>query len=402
MENSKIATVPPMGPKFFGRGGHRGRGIYRPSRRGAFENGKTDTRAQLASVSGSATKQERKEYSSSTQTTATSPEHFRDRGKPELKIMPVLTYADGTMTTAPDVNGNTVPVTHCGTSTGMQTSRAERSNSLTQVQAQTQAQSSRAVRSNSLVQAQGAHTVQCSHVESLNSLAQTHGSRVEEPDSLAQTKSAHTLQSSNEHPMLNLSATVGTSVDVGAPMIQRKSAGIFNDATYRSSFEMAAPPKPSATTQHGPAYHLENRGFSAPRTTPQNDRFVNNIDTWSYPCLTPAQTLEFKTPASQSRNLFAMSVSPLDTSSRGTSTPHGVLLNTTPSRIGSQGKGTTYGFGQVPEKLRTPDSSPLAARGQLAQQLDTPHSAFRLDQADQDQEESKLKPHWVSVLVDNE
>lgn len=401
MENSKIATVPPMGPKFFGRGGHRGRGTYRPARRGAFENVKTDSRAQPASVPGSATKQERKEYSSSTQTAASSPEHFRDRGKPELKMMPVLTYADGTMTTAPDMDGNTVPVTHGETLAGMQTSRFERSNSLTQAQTQAQAQVQhpRAVRANSLLQAQSVHTVQDPRAESFNSLAQTHGSRVEEPDSLAQTKSGHTLQSSR--PMLNPSATVSTSVDVGAPIIQRKSGSIFNDTTYRSSFEMAAPPKPSAAAQHASAPYLEHHNSSTPRTMAQSNRFVNNADTWSYTSLTPTQGVEPKTPVSQSRSLFALPTSPLDTSSYGTSTPHGVLLNATPSRFGSRGRNTTYGFTQVPERLRTPDSSPLAAI-QVAQQLDTPRSAFRLDQADQDQEESKLKPHWVSMLVDNE
>lgn len=399
MENSKIATVPPMGPKFFGRGGHRGRGTYRSGRRGAFENGKPDSRAQPASVPGSASKQERNEYSSSLQITATSPEHFRDRGKPELKMMPVLQYADGTMTTAPDMNGNIIPVTDCGTRTGMQTSRVERSNSLL---TQAQAQSSRAVRSNSLVQAQDVHTVQGSHAEPSNSLAQIHGSRVEESHSLAQTKSGYTLQSSNQPPVLIPSATVGTSVDIGAPIIQRKSGSIFNDTTYRNSFEMAAPPKPSTAAQHASASNVAHHGFSTPRTMRTTDRFVNNVDTWSYSRSTPAQAIQPKTPVSQSHGSYELSTSPLDNSSYGTSTPHGVRLAITPSRVVTHGKGTTYGFGQVPEKLRTPDSSPLAARAQLAQQSDTPRSAFRLGQTDEGQEENKLKPNWVSMLVDNE
>lgn len=398
MENSKIATVPPMGPKFFGRGGHRGRGTYRSSRRGAFENGKTDSRTQPVLMPGSANKQERKEHNSSTQTTTASPEHFRDRGKPELKMMPVLTYADGTMTTAPDMNGNIVPVTHCDASPGMQTSRVERSNSL--IQAQAQILSSRTARPNLLNQAQNVHTVQGSRAESYNSVAQTHGSHVGESGSLAQTKSGHTLQSS--HPVLNPSATVSTSIDVGAPIIQRKSGSIFNDTTYRSSFEMAAPPKPLAAAQYASASHLEHHSPSTPRARAQSNQSVNNIDIWSYTFLTRTQTVVPKTPVSQSRSLFALSASPLDTSSHGTSTPRGVPLYTTPGHVGSQGKSTTFGFAQVPERLRTPDSSPLAARVQLAQQLDTPRSAFRVDQADHDQEESKLKPHWVSMLVDNE
>ena len=135
------------------------------------------------------------------------------------------------------------------------------------------------------------------------------------------------------------------------------------------------------------------------RTT---DRFVNNVDTWSYIGSTPTQAVQPKTPVSQSRSSYELSASPLDTSSYGTSTPHGVLLAITPSRVGSRGKNTTYGFGQVPEKLRTPDSSPLTARVQLAQQSDTPRSAFRLGQADEGQEQNKLKPNWVSMLVDNE
>jgi hypothetical protein len=112
-----------MGPKTFGRGGHRGRGGYKSSRRATLENGKTDSRPRPSSVPGSATKHEHKEVDYSTQTNATSPEHYRDRGKPELQVLPVLKYPDGSMTTAPDMDGKTVPVTRFD---NMQILRGER------------------------------------------------------------------------------------------------------------------------------------------------------------------------------------------------------------------------------------------------------------------------------------
>ena len=89
----------------------------------------------------------------------------------------------------------------------------------------------------------------------------------------------------------------------------------------------------------------------------------------------------------------------MDTSNYGTPTPQGVRLPSTPSRVGSL---STFGFGQVPEKLRTPDSSPLAAGIQLAQQAGSPGPASGHGHGDNDQEEDILKPHWVSMLVDNE
>lgn len=393
MENSKIATVPPMGPRSFGRGGHRGRGAYKSGRRGTFENGKNESRTQPASVPGSATKQERKDATYSTQSTATSPEHCRDRGKPELQIMPVLRYADGSMTTAPDMTGKTVPVTHCESLAGMQTSRAERSSSLTQALAQ----SFRDARSNSLVQAQTVHTVQSPRAETVDLLAQTHGSCAENSNSLAQTQSGYTLQSSNMRPALQTPATFDTSYPGSAAIIQRKS-GLFEDVIDRTSFEMAPPPKPSAP-QRSSASYLEHHSFDTPRALPNSNKFSSNVDSWAYSCLTPPHAAEPKTPVSQSRSLYELSISPMDTSTYGTPTPQGVRLPSTPSRVGSL---STFGFGQVPEKLRTPDSSPLAARIQLAQQADSPGPASRHGYGDNGQEEDILKPHWVSMLVDNE
>jgi hypothetical protein len=379
MENSRIATVPPMGPKTFGRGGHRGRGGYKSSRRGTLENGKTDSRPQPSSVPGSATKHERKEVDYSTQTSATSPEHYRDRGKPELQILPVLKYADGTMTTAPDMDGKTVPVTRLD---NMRILRGERANSLTQAPVQ----SSGAARSSSMVQAQNIHTVQSSRAEKLNSLAQA--------------QDGHTLQSSNLIPISQNRTTLDTSFDSRDSVVQRKSSSVFNDAFRGSSYGMAPPPKPFAI-QHGPASNLEHHSFSTPRTMPDSSRFTSNVDTWSYGHTTPSRQVEPKTPVSQSRSLYEVSTSPMETSPYATSTTHGVRLPSTPSRVGSQGK-SNYGFGQVPEKLRTPDSSPLAARIQLAQQMETTRPAFGLGHADQGQEEGSVQPRWVSMLVDHE
>jgi hypothetical protein len=392
MENSKIATVPPMGPKFFGRSGYRGRGGYKSSRRGTFENGKTDTRTQPSSAPGSAIKQELKEADCSTQTNATSPEHIRDRGKPEVQILPVLMYADGTMTTAPDMNGKTVPVTRAEGLVDIQTSRAERTNSLTQAPAQ----SYRAARSDSLVSAQSVHVTQRSRDDTLGSLAQTQGSRAEKPNSMTQTQSGHTMQSSNMLAATHTPATLDTSI----PISQRKSSSIFDEAVDGSSFEMAPPPKPSAT-QLACSSHSEHHSFSTPRTMPSS-RFSSNVDTWSYTgCLTPPRAVQPNTPVSQSRSLYGLSTSPMETSPYATPTTHGVRLPSTPSRVGSEGK-ITYGFGQVPEKLRTPDSSPLAARIQLAEQADTPRPVFGRGHGDQVQGEDMHQPHWVSVLVDNE
>ena len=394
METSKIATVPPMGPKFFGRGGHRGRGTYRSNRRGTLENGRT----QPASAPGSATKQERKEATFSTQSTAASPEHCRDRGEPQLQIMPVLRYADGSMTTAPDVNGKTVPVTRCESLAGMQTSRAERSTSLTQTQAQ--AQSFRGARSNSLVQAQNVHAVQSPRTEASFSLAQTQSPRAERSNSLVQTHSGYTLQSSNKLPVLKTPATVDTSYPGSALFVQGKSGSVFDDAVDRSSFGLAPPPKPSAT-QLGSMSYSEHHSISTPRTMPSSNKIFNNVDSWSYSCLTPPHAVEPKTPVSQTRSLYEITTSPLDASPYGTPTTQGVRLPSTPSRVGSVGK-STLGFGQVPEKLRTPDSSPLPARIQLAQPFETPGPASRLSHGEHEHAEEIHKPHWVSVLVDNE
>jgi hypothetical protein len=396
MENSRIATVPPMGPKTFGRGSHRGRGGYKSGRRATLENGKTDNRPQPSSVPGSTTKYERKEVDHSTQANATSPEHYRDRGKPELQVLPVLKYPDGSMTTAPDMDGKTVPVTRFDNLVNMQTLRGERANSLTQAPVQ----SSRAARSNSLLQAQNIHTVQSSRAETHDSLAQNQGFRVEKFNSLAQTQGGHILQSSNLNPISQNRATLDTSFGSRDPVVQRKSSSVFNDAYRGSSYEMAPPPKPFAT-QHGPASNSEHHSFSTPRTMPDSSRFPSNVDTWSYGHTTPSRQVEPKTPVSQSRSLYELSTSPMETSPYATPATHGVRLSSTPSRVESQGK-SNYGFGQVPEKLRTPDSSPLAARMQLAQQMETPRPAFGLGHADHGQEEGNVQPRWVSMLVDHE
>ncbi|KAI4728432.1 hypothetical protein E4T49_03713 [Aureobasidium sp. EXF-10728] len=370
MEHSKIATVPPMGPKFLSRGGYRGRGTYRSTRRGTIENGKTDSRTQPASVPGSATKQEAKEIVRSTQTNATSPENHHDRGEPELQILPVLKYADGSMTTVPDVHGKTKPVTPHKSRTDTKTSLNKEFNFQSQAQVQTQ------------------------------------GPRADQSNSLAQTQSGHTLQSSNMPPVMYTPATVGTSFPSNG-QVKCKNGSIFDEGGVdRTSFEMPPPPKPSVS-QHGSASHSEYR--STPRTMPNGNRFFENVDTWSYSSVTPPRQLVApKTPVSQSRSLYELSTSPMETSPYGTPTPHGVrLLSTssgvrlpsTPSRVGSRGK-STFGFGQVPEKLRTPDSSPLTARIQLAKHADTPRPSSKLGHAEQ--EEDGNKPHWVSMLVDKE
>ncbi|KAH0366634.1 hypothetical protein KCU65_g5273, partial [Aureobasidium melanogenum] len=375
MEHSKIATVPPMGPRVFGRGGYRGRGTYRPARRGTIEHGKSDGRTQPVSMPGSATKQEGQETVCA-ESNATSPEQHHDRGKPELQILPVLKYADGTMTTAPDAHGKTLPVTPHKKLASRDLSLAEKSNLL----GQAQAQSSRA--------------------DASHSLSWVQGSRAERSNSLAQTHSGHTMQSSNVPPVMRNSATVGTSFPSNKQIIQRKSGSIFNEGgNNRISFEMPPPRKPSLS-QHDPALYSEHHSFSTPRTMPGN-RFMHNIATWSYESVTPPQPVAPKTPVSQSRSLYELTTSPLDNSIYGTPTRHGVRLPSTPSRVGSQSR-MTYGFGQVPEKLRTPDSSPLPARIQLAQHIDTPRPASRLGDADHEQEEGNNKPHWVSMLVDNE
>jgi hypothetical protein len=394
MENSRIATVPPMGPKTFGRGGHRGRGGFRISRRGTLENGKTDSRPQPSSVPGSATKHERKEVNCSTQTNATSPEHYRDRGKPELQILPVLKYADGGITTAPDMDRKTVPITHYDNVTNIQTLRGEKANSLTQAPVQ----SSRAARSDSLVQAQNIH--KSSRAETLDSLAQNQCSRVEKLNSLPHTQDGHTLQSSNLVPISQNRTTLDTSFGSRDPVILRKSSSVFNDAFCGSSYGMAPPPKPFAA-QHGASSLSEHHSFSTPRTMPDSSRFTSNVDTWSYGHMTPSRQVEPKTPVSQSRSLYELSISPMETSPYATPTTQGVRLPSTPSRVGSQGK-CNYGFGQVPEKLRTPDSSPLTARIKLGQQMHTSRPAFGLGHAEQGQEEDNVQPRWVSMLVDHE
>lgn len=315
-----------------------------------MESGKSDGRMQPASMPGSVTKQEGKKIVCA-ESDAASPEQHHDRGKPELQILPVLKYADGTMTTAPDAHGKTMPVTPhkklASTEVSLAEIRAERSNSL------------------------------------------------------AQTQSGHTLQSSNVPPVMRNSATIGTSLPSNEQIIQRKSGSIFNEGgNNRISFEMPPPRKPSVA-QHDPTIHSEHYGFSTPRTMPTN-RFMHNISTWSYNSVTtPPQPVAPKTPVSQSRSLYELTTSPLDDSIYGTPTRHGVCLPSTPSRVGSQSK-MTYGFGQVPEKLRTPDSSPLPARIQLAQHIDTPRPSSRLGDADYEQDEGNNKPHWVSMLVDNE
>ncbi|CAD0106221.1 unnamed protein product [Aureobasidium uvarum] len=375
MEHSKIATVPPMGPKSLGRGGYRGRGTYRSTRRGTIENGKTDSRTQPAPVPGSATKQEAKEIIRSTQTNVTLPEHYHDRGQPELQILPVLKYADGSMTTAPDVHGVTMPITPHKSHAGMNTSLAEK------------------------FKIQGQAQVQSSH-----SLAQAQGPRPDRSNSLQQTQSGQTLQSSNMPPVMYTPATVGTS-NPSNGQVKRKNGSIFDEhGIDRTSFEMPPPPKPSVS-QHGSVSDLEYR--STPRTMPNGNRVFNNVDTWSYSSVTPPRQLVApKTPISQSRSLYELSTSPMETSPYGTPTRHGVRLPSTPSgvrlpstprRIGSQGK-STFGFGQVPEELRTPDSSPLTARIQLAKKADTPRPSSRLGHAEQDEDSNK--PHWVSMLVD--
>ncbi|KAK6007077.1 hypothetical protein QM012_006085 [Aureobasidium pullulans] len=375
MEHSKIATVPPMGPKFLGRGGYRGRGAYRPTRKGTLENGKTDNRPQPASMPGSVAKQEGKE-TISTQSDATSPEQYRDRGKPELQILPVLKYADGTMTTAPDSQGNTVLVTPDKKLVSKESSLAEKSNLLGQIQAQNP------------------------RTEASRSLSWVPGPRAGRSNSLAQTPSGHTMQSSNVPPVMRDPTTVGTSLTSNEQIINRKSGSIFNEGgNNRISFEMPPPRKPSVA-QHNPALYSEHRDFSTPRTVPNSNRFMKNIETWSYKPVTPPQRVAPKTPISQSRSLYELTTSPMDDSLYGTPTRHGVRLSSTPSRVGSQSK-TTYGFGQVPEKLRIPDSSPLAARIQLAQHIDTTRPLSELDGADYEQEEGNNKPHWVSMLVDN-
>ncbi|KAH0409703.1 hypothetical protein KCU90_g20596, partial [Aureobasidium melanogenum] len=377
MEHSKIATVPPMGPKFLGRGGYRGRGTYRPTRRGTMENDKSDGRTQPASMQGSVAKQEGKE-TVCTESKATSPEQHRDRGKPELQILPVLKYADGTMTTAPDAHGKTVPVTPHKKLTSTEVSLAGKFNLLGQVQAQNTC------------------------AEASHSLSWVQGPRAERSKSLAQTQSGNTLQSSNVPPVMRNPATVGTSLPSNEQIIQRKSGSISNEgANNRISFEMPPPRKPSVAQQDS-ALYSEHHSFSTPRTMPEN-RFMHNISTWSYNSkpVTPPQPVAPKTPVSQSRSLYELITSPLDNSLHGTPTRHGVRLPSTPSRVGSQSK-STYGFGQVPEKLRTPDSSPLTARIQLAQHIDTPRPSSSLGGVDYEQEEGNNKPHWVSTLVENE
>ncbi|KAH0163567.1 hypothetical protein KCU82_g7407, partial [Aureobasidium melanogenum] len=377
MEHSKIATVPPMGPKFLGRGGYRGRGTYRPTRRGTMENGKSDGRTQPASMQGSIAKQQGKE-AVCVESNATSPVQHRDRGKPELQILPVLKYADGTMTTAPDAHGKTVPVTPHKKLASTEISLAEKSNLLGQVQAQS------------------------SRAEASHSLSWVQSPRAERSNSLAQTQSGHTLQSSNVPPVMHNSATVGTSLPSNEQIIERKSGSIFNEGgNNRISFEMP-PPRKTSVAQQDSALYSEHHSFSTPRTMPDN-RFMRNISTWSYNSnpVTPPQPVAPKTPVSQSRSLYELITSPLDNSLHGTPTRHGVRLPSTPSRVGSQSK-STYGFGQVPEKLRTPDSSPLTARIQLAQHIDTPRPSSSLGGVDYEQEEGNNKPHWVSTLVENE
>lgn len=375
MEHSKIATVPPMGPKFLGRGSYRGRSTYRPTRRGTIENVKSDSRAQSASMTGSLTKHEGKKTICA-QSSATSPEQYHDRGKPELQILPVLKYADGTMTTAPDAQGKTVPVTPHKKLASTEISFAEKLNLLGQVQAQ----SSRA---------EGSH-----------SLSWVQGSRAARSNSLAQTQGGHTLQSSNVPPVMRDPATIGTSLPSNEQIIHRKSGSIFNEGgNNRVSFEMP-PLRKSSLAQHNPAIHPEHNSFSTPRTVP-NNRFMHNIETWSYNYVTPPHAVAPKTPVSQSRSLYELTTSPMDNSLYGTPTHHGVRLPSTPNRVGSQSK-MNYGFGQVPEKLRTPDSSPLAARLQLAQYVDTARPSSRLGHDDYEQEEDNPKRHWVSTLVDNE
>ncbi|KAH0356682.1 hypothetical protein KCU81_g292, partial [Aureobasidium melanogenum] len=376
MEHSKIATVPPVGPRLFGRGSYRGRGTYRPTRRGTMESGKSDGRIQPASIPGSVTKQEGKRTVCA-ESDAASPEQHHDRGKPELQILPVLKYADGTMTTAPDAHGKTMPVTPHKKLASTEISLADKSNLLGQLQAQS------------------------SRIEASHSLSRVQASRVERSNSLAQTQSGHTLQSSNVPPVMRNSATIGTSLPSNEQIIHRKSGSIFNEGgNNRISFEMPPPRKPSVA-QHDPNIHSEHYDFSTPRTMPTN-RFMHNISTWSYNSVTtPPQPVAPKTPVSQSRSLYELTTSPLDNSVYGTPTRHGVRLPSTPSRVGSQSK-MTYGFGQVPEKLRTPDSSPLPARIQLAQHIDTPRPSSRLGDADYEQDEGNNKPYWVSMLVDNE
>lgn len=374
MEHSKIATVPPMGPKF-GRGGYRGRGTYKFSRRGIVENVKSDSRARPATMADSPTKQEGKE-TICTQSKAITPEQYRDRGKPELQILPVLKYADGTMTTAPDAHGKTVPVTPHKKLASREISFAEKPNLLGQIQAQS------------------------SRADECHSLSRVQGSPAERSNSLAHTQSGHTLQSSNVPPVMRNPATVGTSFSSNEQIIHRKSGSIFNEGgKNRISFEMPPPRKPSVA-QHSPVVLPEHNSFSTPRTVP-NNRFMHNMETWFYKPVTPPQPIAPKTPVSQSCSLYELTTSPMDYSLYGTPTRHGVRLPSTPNRVASQSK-VNYGFGQVPEKLRTPDSSALAGRIQLAQYIDASRPSSRLGHDDYEQEEGNPNHHWGTTLVNNE
>ncbi|THZ96449.1 hypothetical protein D6C82_07051 [Aureobasidium pullulans] len=357
MASSRLATAPPMAPRFSGRGNYRGqhfsRGIGNGFRgRGRFETSKIGHGFLPRSAPRPVVRStESSETTCSTKTNPASPEHYHNRGQPERQVIEVFKYPDGTLTTAPDVNGNTKPITPVKSYASMQDSDAQTSNSL------------------------------------------------------ARTQSIQSLKSSNMPPPLLPSATIGSSFPSHEQMLRRKSGSVFNDShgakgsVESLSFAMP-PPLKSVGPQHGPGPQSETHQPSTPRFELNKDnRFAKNINTWSYSSTkSPTQP---KTPLRHSQSSYDLSASPMDTTAHDTLTPRvGRSMSSQNNHDGSPDK-AAFGYGQVPKQLRTPDTSPKTA----SVQPDTPRPRPTLGRnrikSDASMSGVGLPPDWVDNLVDD-
>ncbi|KAI5200080.1 hypothetical protein E4T39_05911 [Aureobasidium subglaciale] len=374
MENSKVATVPPSAPRFPTRGGYRsqqrgGHALNQSARgggnnllrRGNYQNSKAQIRPQpahqSATMSVPVVKEESVGAKHTTQTNSASPENKRNRGQPQLHMMPVLKYADGSITTAPNMRGSITSIAPHRSVAGTQNV--------------------------------------CAH----------------ESNSAIQTKSV-TLNSSNVPDVMHTPVTMGTSFPSQGQIADHLSGSVFNVSAsvgnHSYSFAMPFPRKPSMSQQVA-ASQSEDPESSTPRTLASLDRYRTNINSWSYYGSPEKTSTQPKTPVKQPNSSYDLAGSPMDIIKHRTPT-----LCNVPSSLGSNHVSPqnieAYSYGQLPPKLRTPDSSPIEVRlkssqsGQSGQPVlpVTPRPARGRVAAEQLDEDGHYNPTWIHMLVDDE
>ncbi|KAI5262184.1 hypothetical protein E4T47_09321 [Aureobasidium subglaciale] len=374
MENSKVATVPPSAPRYPTRGGLRSqqRGSHASNqstrgggnslvRRGNFQNSKVQIRPQpahqSATISVPVIKEETEEAKHTTQTDSTSPENKRHRGQPQLQMIPVLKYADGSMTTAPNMHGSIASIAPHGSVVGNQNVRAHESNSA------------------------------------------------------VQTKCV-TLDSSNVPAVMHTPVTMGTSFPSQGQIANHLSGSVFDVSgsagNHSYSFAMPPPRKPFMSQQVA-ASQSEGPESSTPRTLASLDRNRTDLNAWLYygsPEKTPTQP---KTPVRQPDSSHHLTGSPMDIIKHRTPTLRDVRSSLGSNRVSPQKVGA-YSYGQLPPKIRTPESSPIEVRLKSDQSVQpvlpaqpiTPRPAGRRVAAERLDENGNYNPMWIHMLVDDE